>query len=420
MKLTKAIGIYSVANIINASIPFLLLPILTATLLPSEYGRLAIFQVFISIALPFIALNIHGLFLVKFSKFTNQEFSRFVSTIIWLPVISFVFLEFLCWLFIDYLSILLGEVASYIYLAPLVAFVQVTPLFVAVLFQAKQEPFKYGFYKISLTVCIFILALIFVLFNKSGWLGVVFAYLIASLVFSLIGILIFKRMGLLHFYISWQYCKEVLSFGVPLIPYAVLVALVPMVDRFVLLNELGAESVGIYSVAYQVSGAVLIVMMSINQAWAPYLFNQLNSLPKIEQKIKIVHLSYKIVGVMFVVYLVFTMSYPLIYALFINSNYFVGQEVVPIIALAFLFQGCYFVVTNYIFYVKKTIYLTYIMLFVFLVIVGLNILFVPLYGIKASAYALVVGYFLLFIMTWFTANKVYKMPWDLAFFKNKF
>lgn len=411
MKLTKSVGIYSLANVINASIPFLLLPVLTSKLMPSEYGYLTLVQVLIALSIPFIALNIHGLFLVKSTKLSKDEFKNFVSTVVWLPFLGFTFLEFCSLLFGGYISEQLGVSHYWLLVAPVVAFMQVTPFFVAVLFQAKQQPYQYGIYKVTWTLIIFIMALMFVLTMNLGWEGVIYAFLVANIIFTLVGFIIFYKIGLLHFHISKEFTREALFFGVPLIPYALLVAFLPMVDRFILMNAQGADFVGIYSVAYQISGAVLILMSSINQAWAPNLFSRLNMKPKENEKKEIVLLSYKIMVAMTGLYLIFIAIYPYIYSLFIDPKYFQGMELVPIIALGFLLQGFYFVVTNYVFYVKKTLYLTIIMILIFILVVAINILMVPIYGMLATAYTLVAGYFMLFILTWLTANRVYPMPW---------
>ncbi|EIQ9127591.1 polysaccharide biosynthesis protein, partial [Escherichia coli] len=48
MSLLKISSIYLFSNILNALIPFLLLPILTHNLTPNEYGQVAMFQTLIS------------------------------------------------------------------------------------------------------------------------------------------------------------------------------------------------------------------------------------------------------------------------------------------------------------------------------------------------------------------------------------
>ncbi|MDL4030324.1 oligosaccharide flippase family protein, partial [Proteus mirabilis] len=48
MKLLRGASVYLTSNILNSAIPFLLLPILTRYLSTEEYGKIAMFQIFLA------------------------------------------------------------------------------------------------------------------------------------------------------------------------------------------------------------------------------------------------------------------------------------------------------------------------------------------------------------------------------------
>lgn len=52
--------VYLVANILNAIIPFALLPVLTRYLSPEEYGQVAMFQTLLGALMAFIGLSMQG------------------------------------------------------------------------------------------------------------------------------------------------------------------------------------------------------------------------------------------------------------------------------------------------------------------------------------------------------------------------
>jgi len=58
--LFKASGIYTLSSIINAAIPFLLLPLLTRYLSPEEYGIVSMYALLLSITSVFTGLSVHG------------------------------------------------------------------------------------------------------------------------------------------------------------------------------------------------------------------------------------------------------------------------------------------------------------------------------------------------------------------------
>ena len=53
-------GIYLFSNILNAVVPFILLPILTRYLTPEEYGEVAIFQTLLGLLGAFVGMTFVG------------------------------------------------------------------------------------------------------------------------------------------------------------------------------------------------------------------------------------------------------------------------------------------------------------------------------------------------------------------------
>lgn len=411
MAIKKHIILYSISNIVNAMLPFLLLPILTKYLSPEDFGRLTVIQILISISLPFILLNIHGLFIIEYSKLNKKEFGEFISSMLWIPIISFFILQLLFFIFQNELSFYLKISNKWILLSPLFILIQVIPTIIGVVFQAKSNPKNYGIYKISLTIVNFLFTLLFIVIYSMGLEGRMWAIFYSFIFFTFIGLLILYKEGYLHFYISLSNITNALKFGIPLLPHSIAGIFLSMSDKLFLSSKLDAYEVGVYSLAFQLSSGLLIFMTSVNQAWVPYLYNQLNNNPDNDIKKNIVKQTYKIMVLMSITTIIFIFIIPLLYRLFIDNKYQDGLLLAQILTFGFMFQGFYFMLTNYIFYVKKTYFLSLItVLSVFLLWVFLNI-FVSYFGLYGAAYSLVCGYSILFILTWILANKLYPMPW---------
>jgi O-antigen/teichoic acid export membrane protein len=75
--------------------------------------------------------------------------------------------------------------------------------------------------------------------------------------------------------------------------------------------------------------------------------------------------------------------------------------------------GMYFMVTNYIFYVKKTKYLSYVTISSGAINIALLLLFIPIYGIYGAALAFSIANLSQFLFTWLVSAKVCRMPWAL-------
>lgn len=413
MNLRTQILSYTSVNIINAAVPFLLLPILTRYLPPSDYGVLSLIQLLMVVSFPVMVMNTHGLLTVEYAKLTAESFSRLFSTIVWIPVFGFIFLEALFLLFKDFISLHFHIPGEYIYFIPFFVLFQTIPTVIPILFQAKQEPLNFGKYKISMTVANLILSLMFVVVFECGWEGRLLGIVLSFIIFTIVGLVILFRLNLLVFAIDKHFLKEALSFGMPLIPHSIAGTFLVMSDRIFLANMLDESSVGIYSVAFQVSSAVLIVMSSINQAWVPNLFERLNNKPTLDDKLNIVKQTYKIMFVMLLISVLFIITLPVVFDLFIDESYLQAKSLSVYIAIAFLFQGFYFMVTNYILYSKKTMLLSYITTVSVVVVVISNYLLIQMYGVYGSAYSMILVWVFQFFVVFYVSSKVYLMPWGL-------
>jgi len=411
MTLSNHIFSYSAANIVNSAVPFLLLPILTRYLAPEEYGVLSLIQMMFALTLPFVLMNVHGLFIIEYSKLSFEEMSELISTMIWIPVGGFVLLQMFFIAFGDLIAGFLNIPIKWVYFTPLVVLTQSIPAMLPVLFQAKKEPLNYAYFKIMLTVVNLGLSLFFIVSLLQGYEGRLWGIFWSHLFFTFVGLMILYKMNYLKLQLSYQKIKEALAFGIPLIPHVLAGVLLSMSDRIFLTKFLDASAVGIYSVAFQLSSAVMIVMTSINQAWTPNLFEKLNNNPSIKEKREIVVQSYKIMGVMSLIAAAFILVVPYVYYIFIDEKYYEGINIARLLAIGCMFQGFYFMVTNYVFYTKKTHLLSLVTMFAAAFLMLLNYLLIPVFGMYGSAYAVIVGWISLFLLAWYLSNKVCIMPY---------
>ena len=86
-------------------------------------------------------------------------------------------------------------------------------------------------------------------------------------------------------------------------------------------------------------------------------------------------------------------------------------------AVGFAFGGCYYMVTNFIFYESKTKLLAAITFVVGLINIPLMIFLVDQNGLVGAAQAFMLTQVLSFLGTWALAHKVHPMPWLSAFSK---
>lgn len=402
--------IYVFAESINKLIPFILLPILTIYLTPESYGIIFTYNAYVAVLAVFIHLSLSGAVNVNFHQLSKENLKIYITN----TLLILFFFTFCIFIFIfnfqEYLQQQINLTFFWINIAVLNVFFQFFTIINLVLWQAEQNAKKYALYQFSFTILSTTFILICVAYLKLGWEGYLIGQLVSILIFSLLSIwLIFKR-GYLNFQINFIYIKDALKFGIPLIPHSLSGWFKTGVDRFFLTSLLGSTATGIYALGYHLGMIVGIMTVAFNQAFSQYLYKKLANITG-KDKIKLVKYTY--LYFVLVLLLASLISYlsPWFIVNFINQRYLDSIEIIPWIAFGYVFQGMYFMVVNYIFFVKQTAALSFVTFTTGILHVILSYVFIKFYGIQGAAYATTLSFFITFILVWMLSNRVYPMPW---------
>lgn len=409
--LVKGSSIYTIAEIINKAIPFFLLPILTVYLTPSDYGIVSMFGVLIGFIVPFLSLNVHGAINRKYFDEINN-YSQYISTALYILIVSSSIISLIVMIFSDIISNVTSIPEKYLVLVVVAAFGNSIIRIVLGLWRVRENPIQYGTFQILQTILNVTLTIIFVVGLGFGWLGRVNGQVIAISVFTSIGLLIIIKREQLRFKWSQSYAKDILKFGVPLIPHALGMFLITMTDRIFITNMVGISETGIYTVGFQIGMIVSVLQDSFNKAWMPYLYKNLK-LNNINVKYKLVKIIYGYFVIILLIALFISAIAPLIVKTFIGSAFEGSIVYIVWISVGFAFQGMYKMVGGVIFYEKKTHLLSIVTFTTALLNIFFNYTFIKLNGAVGAAQATSLAFFVSFILTWILASRVHFMPWNI-------
>lgn len=406
-------GIYLFSNILNAVIPFILLPILTRYLTPAEYGEVAMFQTLVGALGAFVGVTFVGAAGRKYydADIERAELAEFIGSCIQLVFIFTIIISIVFITFKNQLSDWTGLQPEYVLWAVLVASCGVIIQIRLSQWQVRKKAIKYGALQISQSLLNMLLSLLLVVVLLQGAAGRIDAQVIVSLVFVVLAFFLLKKEGLLKIF-TWQkkHLAEALRFGIPLMPHIAGGFLLSSVDRFVINQEIGLAEAGIYMVAVQLTAAIGIVFDAINKAYVPWLFEKLKA-DQLKEKQKIVKLTYVWFLVIIAgVALAFLIGPPLV-VLIAGDQYAQAGEVVGWLALGQGFQGMYLMVTNYIFFSKRTGMLSVASIGSGILNLVLLIVFVRILGLEGAAIAFAISMGMRFLLTWWIAQQRHPMPW---------
>jgi O-antigen/teichoic acid export membrane protein len=274
----------------------------------------------------------------------------------------------------------------------------------------SKKPVAYGAFQILLSLVNVGLSLAFVILLKQGYAGRLWGQALAIFVFALFALFSLIGAGWVNFRPSLVYIREALHFGVPLIPHIIGGLLLGLADRFIINQKLGLEAAGIYMVAVQLGLGMGLITGAFNKSFVPWLYEQLSINDPSSMRLLVKGTWLYFVVAMLSAVGIALLAYPVV-ILIAGSQYAEASPALVWIALGQAFGGMYLMVTNYIFYKRKTMALSLVSLFSGGISITLTWVLIPRLGIAGAGLSFAIGMCLRFFMTWALAQRVCPMPW---------
>ena len=274
-RLPKEILLYGLASFVSLLVPLSLLPILTRVLSNADYGYFGIFQSIVNVVGTLVLFGGLGALIRAYALISKNEKSVYFSSCFLLSIAlsAAVFLVFCGLLFIG--SSWLPLDGSWFLCAALAGgFSGIWNLLIAH-FQGLREAKKYAIWQVVSALVSFLMTLVLVLGFDLTWKGRAVAVLLSFLAPSLVLLVSFFKKGFASYSISKSFVREASIIGIAAMPHALSAVVMSFTDRFLILNMVGAEEAGLYTVAYQVSSVFLVAGVAIGRGWSPWVYEQL-------------------------------------------------------------------------------------------------------------------------------------------------
>ena len=417
-KLISNYGIYLGANILSSAIPFLFLPILTRYLSPSDYGLVSTFKILLSISSILIGVNTHGALTRTYFKLQEIDFKKYLYNLLIISLASFLIFSIITESII-HSQILLKEIPKrWLSFVVLFSIFESWSNLLLSLWRVQEKAFKFGLFNVFKSLFNVALTIFLVVHLEMGWQGRTLSTIAVGLIFGA-----FSLWHLWHHQISNNYfqstsiqidhLKNALSFGLPLIPHALSGWVINYIDRFFIASMVGMSDVGIYSVAYQIGNIIGILALSFKQALSPFLFKELKK-DNYQAKVKIIKFTYAYFFIISLLAISLSLVFSVAAPFLIGQGFQDATQYVKWVALGYAANGMYFMVVNYIFYAEKNYFLPFITVFSAIVNIALNYILIKHNGAVGAAQSTTITYVITFLLSWYVAKKVYRMPWNLG------
>lgn len=400
---------YAVGTVLNRITNIILLPLYVRYLSKAEYGALEILLQTSTIVMIVLQLGM-GSALFRSVLYKEGGDRRMISSTAhyFLGVFSAVLLAILILFAPEMAASLLGSRESayllrIIFLGDLFLVLATVPLSLLRIDQKTTLFIKLA----AANFCAGItLNLLFLVHWKMGVAGVLWANTLTAVFFALLYLYVNRCEWRPAF--SWSELREMLSFGLPLVPSAMGDLVLQASDRYIIKYARGFEELGAYSVAMRLAMAISLVINAFQMAW-PAIFFPLVRKPESRELFARLF-NYLLFFLVFVT-LVLSLFAREIIALIATSAYLEAAGVLPLICLSFIFYGTYYYSSIGIQIEKKNHYSALILIGAAAINVLLNLVLIPRWGLSGAGAAKLVSNILLGVGVALVSQRYYAIPY---------
>lgn len=408
--LLRGSSVYVGSAALNALILFLLMPVLTRMLDPVQYGVVATFTALVGLTSVLVGLNTHGLVSVQYFRSDRGATRSSVGASVGIMAASAVATAIVFALASDVIAAVSGVSPQWQWTVIVAAAGKFALALTLTVWQVQGLALRYGAWQVTTSTLIIGMTLALVAWVGLGWEGYAVAQAIATAALGAIGLVLVARSGMLTLRFSRDHVLQALRFGLPLLPHTLTGVAMASMDRLILTGVVGPGETGVYFVAFQISGVLVLFAGAVNQAWVPWLFGHLSS-GDAAARAKVVMATYAMFGLFAVAVVVLVLSGPVIMKILAGEQYSASVRLLPILCPAAALNGMYYLVASYIVYAKRTAVLSAVTTASAAVQAILTISLAISWGTVGVAFATLASSALFFCLTWYVASRLVPMPW---------
>jgi O-antigen/teichoic acid export membrane protein len=240
-----------------------------------------------------------------------------------------------------------------------------------------------------------ICALYFELFSNDSVVNRLMGMAIAEFIFTLFCIIMLLKMGI---YISYKkiIIKRASFVALPLIPSAIVGMVISLIDRKLLVEYHGLETLAEYNLAIQALAPIALVMTAFQTIWAPNLFSIKDSKFAFEKTKKLIVYLFIL---MFLASIVISLiTHITIKFEIISINYSAVPLLIFYLSLGIIIAQLNHLISNL--FVKENIVKYQLILNVILLLVNyiMNVILIPKLAINGAILAMIFSYLLVFLL----------------------
>jgi O-antigen/teichoic acid export membrane protein len=411
--LFKDIAIYGFGDLLLRATSLITLPIYTRIFNPADYGVLSYVLTVVNLVGAIVSLGLASAYSLYFFEAETEKEKQLVTftslsfTALWSGAVAL-----LCLPFSNAISRLSFNTEEYGLLFALAFLTVPIGLINTMCGQVLRNQFKarlFTLLNIASALMTVGFGLYGVLVLKMGLAGVVGGGLAAAcLIFP---VRLWTVRDMLRPVYSNEMLRKLLGYGVPLVPMTLAYWVFEVSDRLILGKLSTLEQLGLYAVANSVTTILAFINGALGQAWSPHGFKVRVEQPEIAPQFFGQVMTYILVGfgLMCVGLTAFAREVLMILT---SPKFYPAAMAIGPLALGFVAYGSTQVTAAGLSLSKKTKYFALFSWLAALLNIGLNILFVPRWGMLAASWSTALSYIFLTVSYMLMSQRFWRVAYE--------
>lgn len=378
--------LFSVGYLGSKFIVFLMLPLYTAQMLPSEYGLADVITTTSGLLLPVVSLSVFD-GVLRFTMDSGFDPLEVFSNSVRITRVGAI-------------AVLLSTPVIFYFSHP---FAVLPLLLVLQSYQTLYTQFAKGINRIRLfamngvllTALTAVLNVIFLAVLKMGLSGYFLAFCIGLAVSNLV---LFFQLDLRNMYsrnqLSWSYTRKILKFSLPLIPNSIAWNVSYVAGKFVIMIFLGSYANGMFAVASKIPALLTTLTGIFSQSWElsaiEEFTNRDSESDTFFNRIYRGYIAVLFVGASFII--IFT---KLLLSFLVDPRYFSAWKFIPILLISAVFSSLSSFLGSQYVAAKRTVQIFKTTVLGSSVSILLSFLLIKILGINAVSTSTFVGFFII-------------------------
>ena len=418
--LAKDTAIYGMSSIIGRFLNYLLVPLYTAKISAASGGYGVITNMYAYTALLLVILT-YGME-TTFFRFVNKEdedsHKVYTTVLAMVGCTSLVFIA-LVFLFIQPLSHAMGYAnhPAYVWSMFVTVAIDAFQCIPFAYLRYKKRPLKFAAFKLLFIVLNIALNVIYYVVLGGHEVG--YAFYINLMCTASITFCFYKELkeGFTGEFATWAETKRLMSkmmrYSWPILVLGIAGILNQTADKilfpYIYKGTDSHSQLGIYGAASKIAMIMAMITQAFRYAYEPFVFGKAKD--KDSRSTYAAAMKYFLIFTLLAFLVV--MGYIDVLRHIIGRDYWDGLRVVPIVMAAEILMGVYFNLSFWYKLIDRTIWGAWFSGIGCIVLIAVNVIFVPQYGYMACAWAGFAGYGTAMLLSYFVGQKYYPINYPL-------